>query len=63
MDIIKELQDWYTFQCNGEWEHESGVEIQSCDNPGWWVKIDLKGTVLENKTFETIFLGPTTNNV
>lgn len=45
------LQEWYKKQCNGEWEQQSGVSIVSVDNPGWWVRIDLTGTPLENKPF------------
>jgi hypothetical protein len=30
------------------------VSIESCDNPGWWVKIRLKGTPLENAAFEPV---------
>jgi hypothetical protein len=48
------LQQWYLKQCDGEWEHRCGVKIESCDNPGWWVKIDLVGTALEGKRFEPI---------
>jgi hypothetical protein len=39
MDEFSELQDWYAAHCNGEWEHQHGVVIESLDNPGWWVKI------------------------
>jgi hypothetical protein len=51
MNEITRLQRWYASQCNGEWEHQHGISIASCDNPGWWVKIDLAGTSLETKSF------------
>ncbi len=51
MNILARLQTWYLAQCNGEWEHDCGITIQSCDNPGWWVKINLAGTALEKKAF------------
>jgi hypothetical protein len=57
MSTLARLQAWYTHQCNGEWEHASGISIQSCDNPGWWVKIDLAGTPLEAATFTEIAEG------
>jgi hypothetical protein len=38
------LEHWYSSQCNGDWEHNYGVTIESIDNPGWRVKIDLNGT-------------------
>ena len=28
-------------KCNGEWEHSHGVKIDTLDNPGWQVHIDL----------------------
>jgi hypothetical protein len=54
MDTLTRLQAWYARHCNGEWEHTSGISIQSCDNPGWWVKIELAGTPLEACTFTEI---------
>lgn len=57
MDTLTRLQKWYSHQCNGEWEHSFGVTIQSCDNPGWWVKIDLAGTSLLKKPFNEIAEG------
>ena len=51
MSRLKQLQDWYAANCNGEWEHTSGVKIESLDNPGWWIKIQLLGTGLERMDF------------
>jgi hypothetical protein len=45
------LQAWYARQCDGEWEHNHGVTVQSCDNPGWLVKVDLNGTSLAEQPF------------
>jgi hypothetical protein len=53
MEILHELQKWFSAQCNGDWEHRYGINITTCDNPGWWVKINLEGTSLSNKHFET----------
>lgn len=44
MDLIRWLQNWYERNCNGEWEHFYGVEIGTRDDPGWYVRIDLKET-------------------
>ena len=38
------LEVWYQKQCNGEWEHQFGITIETVDNPGWHVAIDLNGT-------------------
>lgn len=50
MNIIERIQWWYAAQCNGEWEHDHGVSIDTIDNPGWSVSIDLVGTSLESVT-------------
>ena len=49
VEIIARLSDWYQSQCNGTWEHELGIVIDTIDNPGWLVKIDLRGTASEGK--------------
>ncbi|MDO5067668.1 MAG: immunity 53 family protein [Propionibacteriaceae bacterium] len=41
---LERLQQWYSAQCDGEWEHGYGVRIESLDNPGWSLAIDLTGT-------------------
>jgi hypothetical protein len=54
MDNIAGIQRWFQTHCNGEWEHSHGVSIETCDNPGWHVRIGIKGTTLENKQFEMV---------
>ena len=51
MSTLSRLQAWYSRQCDGSWEHSLGVAIESCDNPGWWVKVNLKGTKLQDRSF------------
>lgn len=41
------LMNWYVRQCNNEWEHSYGVKIDTLDNPGWSIEIDLRGTSSE----------------
>jgi len=52
--VLVWLQKWYQAECDGDWEHENIISIESLDNPGWQVRIDLKYTVLENITIESI---------
>ena len=52
--VLSRLELWYSHQCNGTWEHSLGVRIESCDNPGWWVKVNLEGTRLEHVAFPEI---------
>ena len=54
MNTFGELQTWYESQCNGEWEHQYGVKIETLDNPGWMVSVDLAETGLEEKSFQEI---------
>jgi hypothetical protein len=54
MNAVSRLQAWFSAQCNGEWEHDHGVSIESCDNPGWWVKISLIGTPLQDVAFTEV---------
>lgn len=51
MNELIELQEWLASQCNGQREHESGIDISTIDNPGWRVSIDLNDTELEEFTF------------
>ena len=44
LDNFSWLEDWYHAQCDGDWEHQYGVKIDTLDNPGWTVQIDLTGT-------------------
>jgi len=47
MDSISLLQEWYSARCNGDWEHQWGVKIDTLDNPGWLLEIDLIETKAE----------------
>lgn len=54
MSNLEKLQEWYQSQCNDDWEHQFGIKVETLDNPGWKLEIDLEGTELENVTFEEI---------
>lgn len=41
-DVISALMHWYRSQCDGIWEEDSGVKIDTLDNPGWTITVDLK---------------------
>ena len=51
---LDDLQRWYVTHCDGEREHHYGISIQTCDNPGWWVKVDLEGTELRERPFARV---------
>jgi len=50
-DILQWLQNWYQSQCNGNWEHQYGIRIDTLDNPGWLVEIELNETEWETLKF------------
>ncbi len=47
MSVLNWIQDWYSSQCDGHWEHTYGVTIGTTDNPGWSISIDISNTELE----------------
>lgn len=48
------IQAWYAAQCDGEWEHQYGITIETMDNPGWSVRIALTETAMQGKTMEAV---------
>ena len=48
---IDQVQEWYVSNCDGDWEHTYGIKIETLDNPGWQVLIDLTRTSLELTEF------------
>jgi hypothetical protein len=43
------LQNWYVAACDGDWEHDFGISINTLDNPGWTLKINIAGTQLADQ--------------
>jgi len=54
LDEIKWLEKWYFSMCNGDWEHLYGVKIDTIDNPGWRIRIDLRETKYEKVQMSSI---------
>ena len=57
MNPLDRLMDWYAAQCNGDWEHSFGVRIDTLDNPGWTLVVDLEETELHGKDFAQVLIG------
>jgi hypothetical protein len=36
--LLAWLEDYYASRCDGAWEHDHGVQIDTLDNPGWRVQ-------------------------
>lgn len=54
MNALNEIQNWYAAQCDGDWEHQHGVKIETLDNPGWSVSVNLSDTALEGIQFNEV---------
>jgi hypothetical protein len=46
MDYLDNLCRWYESECNGDWEHSYGIKLETSDNPGWILTVDLNETYL-----------------
>jgi len=62
MDILTWVQQWYSSQCDGEWEQEYGMGISTIGNPGWMVDINLADTEMEEIPFEKLDIERTEND-
>jgi hypothetical protein len=56
MNMFAWLENWYTSQCDGGWEHSYGIKIETLDNPGWLVKIDLIDTDVNSKDIQRVLI-------
>jgi len=45
MSDIKFLEEWYSAQCDGDWEHGESLRIYTLDNPGWALDANLSKTI------------------
>jgi hypothetical protein len=48
MEILSWIENWYQKNCDGYWEHSYSIKVETLDNPGWHISIDLGETNLEN---------------
>ena len=55
-DNLLWLVSWYDRQCDGDWEHQFGVKIETLDNPGWGVRFSVQETELQDKKFQDIVI-------
>ena len=54
MDVLEWFERWYEAQCDGDWEHGFGPRIETLDNPGWSLKIELTGTDCDGRVLDRI---------
>ena len=48
------LQGWFADHCDADYEHDHGISIETIDNPGWCVRIELAGTELHSTPFDRV---------
>jgi len=53
-DELTRLMNWYVAHFNEDWEHLYGVTIDTLDNPGWSLTVDLEETPPAGKAFDPI---------
>lgn len=53
--VCQWIEEWYLENRAEEWGGTTSVKIETIDNPGWSVKINLQETNLENKSFHDFF--------
>ena len=53
-DPLARIEAWFGEHCDGDWEHTYGIVLETVDNPGWLLKIDLKDTPLYRRPFEIV---------
>jgi len=59
MNIIKWLENWYESNCDGYWEHLFGISIDTLDNPGWRIKLNIAETLYESVAFVDVTIDRT----
>ncbi|MCH7753406.1 MAG: immunity 53 family protein [Planctomycetes bacterium] len=57
MNNIGRIQKWYASQGDGDWEHTYGVNVETLDNPGWSVDIELHHTKFAGVVFAPVEYG------
>lgn len=56
--IINWITNWFASHCDGDWEHENVINIETVNNPGWYITIGLNYTDLDD-----IVIGPIKSRV
>ena len=51
---LARLETWFASMCNGDWEHTYGIMLETLDNPGWMLTVELQDTPLVDRSFDTL---------
>lgn len=55
-NVFSWLQKWYELQGHVDLKNNSGIIIDTVDNPGWYLTINLMSTNCQNKPFDLLKL-------
>jgi len=61
-DNLVWLINWYSRQCDGDWEHSFGINIYNGGNAGWSITVSVQETELKDKKFQEIIIDRTEND-
>ena len=53
-DDLVWLLNWYYNQCDGDWEHGSGIKIKTTEGSGWFFRVSVRETDLGDKNFQVL---------
>ena len=48
---MNDLSAWFAHRCDGVWEQSRGVTIQTLDNPGWMLEVNVGAEVPDQLVF------------
>ena len=54
MEITDWIQNWFKNNCDGDWEKAEVILINTTENPGWEVEIDISNTSIANMNINWI---------
>lgn len=55
MDYFYKLYKWFYEHCNGDWEHDRGIDLLLKNNT-WSVSINLTDTEMEGKKLDPLII-------
>ena len=61
-ELLEFIENWFSSKCNGDWEHSDGIKIETIDNPGWRIKIDLNNSDLKTIKYSSGLIESNENN-
>jgi hypothetical protein len=56
--MLEWLENWYASQCDENWEHNHGIKIETTDNPGWSIEINLIDTNVNSSEIAWVLIEP-----